>query len=180
MLKNILGFGLAYIILVLLHEGTHAVMAVFYGEYSDFIFKGYGFEVIFQTPPEQRAGLQWLFISGVSNILTLAVGYLLFFQRDRLVLVKNSLPAVTSFYLVVLALLADPFNLSIGPFIYSGDALGIELGSGIPLIWIQLFFFGVVLINREILAQVWLPAFGVRTRHPLFRPWCKFREIEQP
>jgi hypothetical protein len=180
MLKSILSFLFAYIILITIHEGAHALLAFAFGEYGDFIVKFYGYEVIYQTPPEQRDGLQWLFISGTSSLLTIGLGYFLFLQRDLFVDLQGWLVRTTVFWMVILGLLMDPLNLSVGPFLYGGDALGIELGSGIALLWIQLFFFAVFLVNRELAAQVWLPAFGVRTRHPLLRPWFKFRRAEQP
>jgi hypothetical protein len=177
MYKSILSFLFAYIILVTLHEGAHAILALIYGEFADFIIKFYGYEVVYLTPPDQRTGLHWMFISGISSLLTIAFGYFFFLKKVHFVQLQGWLIRTTVFWVVILGLIMDPLNLSVGPFIYEGDALGIELGSGIPLLWIQLFFFAVFLINRELAAQVWLPAFGVHTRHPLLMPWFRYRGV---
>jgi hypothetical protein len=157
----------------LIHEGFHILVAVPYGEYRDFLIKPYGFEVVFKTPTGQRTGVEWLFISGTSNIVTVLLGYALLSQRRRIAQIKNSFLQVVGYWLTLLLLLIDPLNISLGPFLYGGDAEGIRLGLEIDRIWVQLLFFLTFLVNRELVAQKLLPAFGVRTKHPLFVPWFK-------
>jgi hypothetical protein len=45
------------------------------------------------------------------------------------------------------------------------------VGFGINLWVIQGTFMMVFFLNRELLAQKVIPSFGVKTSHPLFRPW---------
>jgi hypothetical protein len=71
-------------------------------------------------------------------------------------------------------LLIDAFNLSIGPFIFGGDVNGIAVGLGVNRYLIQVFFFLVLLANRELVAQKLFPAYHVQPRHPLLKPWIRF------
>jgi len=48
------------LIVVLVHEGAHALVAAAYGELVAFQVHPYGFEVIFKTPIAQRQGIEWV------------------------------------------------------------------------------------------------------------------------
>ncbi len=72
--------------------------------------------------------------------------------------------------MTLISLLADPFNLSVGPFIYGGDANGIALGLGINRYVIQTIFLLVLLANRELVAQKLFPMYDVQVKHILFQP----------
>jgi hypothetical protein len=105
--------------------------------------------------------------------VTLTVGYLLLLVGHRFAHSRTAFLKMGIYYLTMLSLLVDPFNLSIGPFIYGGDANGIAVGLDINRYVIQVLFLLVLLVNRELVAQKLLPTYGVRTRHPLFRPWLQ-------
>jgi hypothetical protein len=175
-MKNWLAFLFAVVIFITMHEGIHALMATLYGEYEALIIKAIGFpEVQYTTPVEERSGVHWIFISGTSNLATILVGYLLLLIGDKLARLRG-LYRSTLFYLTLILLLADPLNLSIGPFIYGGDADGIALGLGINRSVIQFVFLVVLFVNRELIAQKLLPMYGVQTKNILFRPlipWTK-------
>jgi hypothetical protein len=76
-----------------------------------------------------------------------------------------------SYYATVLFLLLDALNLSIGPFLYGGDANGIAVGLGIDRLTIQAVFFIVLLVNRELIASKLMPLFDVHPKSILFQPW---------
>jgi len=112
------------------------------------------------------------FISGASNVITVLLGYLLLFslshsEYEKLVHECCWLLA----YCDVFA--ARPLNLSVGPFLYGGDIGGIVAGFGVNQYLVQILSFAIFLINRELVAQVLLPAYGIKTDHPLFKPWIK-------
>jgi hypothetical protein len=88
--KKHLTLILALVIVAIVHEGLHAMIASVYGEYAGFRVKPYGLEVIYTTPVEERAGLNWGFISGASNLATLLLGYLLFAFKNRFVKRRNN------------------------------------------------------------------------------------------
>lgn len=173
-MKRWLAFLLAVLILLTVHEGTHALMAMLYGEYEAFHIRPIGFEVTFRTPVDKRSGIQWAFISGASNLVTLLMGYLLLMLGEKLARLHSIFARASIFYLTTLSLLSDPFNLSVGPFIYGGDANGLAIGLGINRYVIQAIFFVVLLVNRELVAQKLFPMYNVKVKHILFQPLIRW------
>jgi hypothetical protein len=170
-MKKYLPLILALIVFAIIHEGLHAVIAYVNREYGDFQVKPFGLEVIFTTPVEERSGLRWGFISGVSNIATILLGYLLFAFINQFQ--KHSNDYIRSFFywLIIFFLLVDPLNISIGLLLYGGDANGIAVGFGVNRWLVQGIFFILLILNRELAAQKIIPAYGIKTSHPLFKPW---------
>ncbi len=162
---------LSVIIFAIIHEGLHAVIAYAYGEYAGFHFRTFGLEVIFTTPVEERNGIRWGFVSGISNIATVLLGYLLFAFINRFQNHPNDYIRSFSYWLIICLLLLDPLNISIGSLIYGGDANGIAVGFGVNRWLVQGIFFIFFILNRELAAQKIIPAYGIRTSHPLFKPW---------
>jgi hypothetical protein len=173
-MKKWLAFMLAMLIFAAVHEGAHALLAAFFGELKAFQVRPLGLEVILRTPTDERAGIQWAFISGTSNVLTLLLGYSLLMLGQKCNRIQSVFMKASVFYLTLFALLLDAFNLSIGPFIYGGDVNGIAVGLGIHRYLIQALFFLVLLANRELVARKLLPAFNVQTTHPLLKTWIQF------
>lgn len=170
-MKKHLTLILALVIIAIVHEGLHAMIASIYGEYAGFRVKPYGLEVIYKTPVEERAGVNWGFICGASNLATLLLGYLLFTFKNRFVKHQNDFIRALSYWLIICLLLLDPLNLSVGPLLYGGDTNGMAVGFGINRWVIQGTFMMVFFLNRELLVQKVIPSFGVKSSHPLFRPW---------
>jgi hypothetical protein len=102
------------------------------------------------------------------------MGYLLLLLGPRLARSRRWFLKASVYYLTLISLLVDAFNLSIGPFIYGGDVKGIALGLGINRYLVQTVFFLVLLANRELVAQRLLPTYHVKTEHLLLRPWVRF------
>ncbi len=178
-MKKWLAFLLAVVILLAVHEGMHALMAMFYGEYEAFHLRPIGFEVQYRTPVEERDGSHWAYISGVSNLVTVLMGYLLLSSGEKLGRLRNVFLKGIFFYLTLISLLADPFNLSVGPFIYGGDVNGIAAGLGINRYVIQTIFLMVLLANRELVAQKLFPMYDVQPTHILFRPLIRWANRTQ-
>lgn len=172
-MKKILILAVAVLIFLLLHEGAHMVVAHAFGEYDSIQLHPYGVEVIFKTPLQQRAGVKWGFISGSANLLTLLLGYLLLLSRKTAAALKNYFWRGLLYYLTFLFLLIDPFNLSIGPFIYGGDIGGITKGFGLNRFLIQGIFLLIILVNRELIIRKLFPAFNVKTNHIFFQSLLK-------
>ncbi|MGB4291449.1 MAG: hypothetical protein WBJ37_01020 [Bacteroidales bacterium] len=163
-------FVIAYLIFALLHEGCHAILSSIFNEYSSFRILPFGFQVTFKTLVEDRAGIKWAVISGVPNILTLFTGYILFHIRKNFLCFRNEIRYLF-IYVVILFMIGDPFNLSIGPFIWGGDLYGITTGLSINQYILQSIFLIILLINRELIAQKLLPEFSIETKHILLRKW---------
>jgi len=170
-MKKWLAFILAVILFFTLHEGLHALTASFFNEYQAFQIRPLGMEVIFKTPVAERSGSHWALISGASNLATVALGYILLSKAKTLGQPPFSFFQTTAYYLTFLGLFLDPLNLSLGPLLYGGDAIGIAFGLGISTWIIQVIFLIVFLINHELVARRLIPAYGVETDHFLFRPW---------
>jgi hypothetical protein len=175
-MKKYLTLILAIIIFAVVHEGAHALVAWKFAEYQTFRVHPYGLEVVFKTPVAEREGVKWGFISATSNVLTLLLGYLMFFFRVKMARLRSSFLSALGYWLILLFLILDAFNLSVGPFIYGGDIGGIVAGFGINRYLVQVIFFMVFLINRELIAQNLLPLYGVTTKHFLFQPWLRQKD----
>jgi hypothetical protein len=163
----------AIVVFAFVHEGIHALLAMIFGEYQSFRVHPYGLEVIYKTVVAEREGIKWGFISGISNISTLFLGYCLFLIRTKAGSLQSRFLRNLGYWTTIFFMLGDPFNLSIGPFIYGGDIGGLVAGFGISKYLLQGFFFMLLLFNRELIAQGLLPVYGIKTNHPFFRPWVK-------
>jgi hypothetical protein len=161
---------------VLLHEGGHALLGALWGEtvgWRAHLWGLAGFEVLFGTPVEERAGFHWAVISGGPNVLTVLAGYGLLAFRTRLRGPRGPatrFPRMLGYWATLFLLLLDPINLSMGPFLYGGDAHGVAAGFGVPVLVVQAVALGVLLVNRELVVRRLLPEWGIETRHPLLRP----------
>jgi len=169
-MKNVVALLLAVAVLSVIHEGMHAISAAIYDEYQSFHIRPYGFEVEYVTPIPERLGIRWALISGASNFLTCFLAYVLLLQEKRFSRMPSLFFRSLVYWLTLLGLLLDPFNLSVGPFVYGGDANGIAVGMGVDVLVVQIIFLGILLLNRELVAQKLIPSYGVQTRHPLVRP----------
>ena len=167
------------ILFLLIHEGTHVLFAAIFGELAGVrvVWAGRipaGVEILTKTTSlEEIQGVQATLISGMSAISGLTTGYMLLAFRNQVSSAHSLFVRGMYFQLTIFMLLLDPFNLSIGPFIYGGDVNGISMGLSVPVYLIQIVFFIILLVNRELIAQVLFPAFAVSTRHPLFVPWFR-------
>jgi len=159
---------IAILLFAAIHEGSHAVTAHFFGEFSAFHVRPYGFEVTYLTPVAERSGWPWAVMSGVSNLLTILIGTALFAARKRIASSSRAPVRKLGFWATAFFMLGDPFNLGIGPFLYNGDAMGIAVGLGVSRYAVQGVAFVILVVNRELVARALLPAYGVSTRHPLF------------
>jgi hypothetical protein len=170
-MRKVLILLVAFAVVVAIHEGAHALTALVYGEYKAFHVKPYGLEVEYETPVEERQGAKWAVISGTGNLLTCLLGYILLSPRKWFSSAPSQFLRGLAYWLTLTALVADPLNLSIGPLLYGGDAIGIGVGLGVNLFVVQLGSLVVLMFNRELIVRKLLPAYGVQTRHFLLRPW---------
>lgn len=166
---------MAIILFVAVHEGAHAAIAYFLDEYATFRVHFYGFEVIYKTPVTEREGIEWGYVAGVGNVLTLTIGYVFFISRKILLQIKNLFFNYLGYWVIFVFMLFDAFNLSIIPFFFGGDIGGIAQGLGINRCLIQSVFFVVLLINRELIIHKLFPLYGINTKHFLFQPIVKIK-----
>lgn len=170
-------FVIAFIIVMSIHEGLHLITSLFYNEYSRFVVHWYGFEVVFNTPVALREGFKWFVISGTSNIVTPILGWVMLSSINRFVN-RPIIISATAYWVTVFLLIFDPLNLLLNPFFVGGDALGVALGLGVPVSVVQVSALAVFLVNRELFVSKLIPAYGVETNHPLFKPWFRGKKKE--
>jgi len=174
-MKNWLYFVIAIMLYMLIHEGHHAYIALLFNEYDAIKIHWYGPEVLFVTPVAERTSeIKWFFISGISNLITLLIGYLLFIMKEKIINIKLSSLRSILYYVTIVFLLFDAVNLSIGPFFYGGDINGISTGLKIKPWIIQILFGTILLINRELIVK-FMKHFGIKSNNILFKPWYRER-----
>jgi len=177
-MKRWVYFIVALALYMTVHEFFHAFMSALFHEFAEIRFHWYGPEVIFLTPVEERSpGIQWFFISGISNVVTMAIGYLLYSFRRKIIALESLLLKNILFYVAVVFLLFDAVNLSLGPFLYGSDACGIATGLNVKPWIIQALFGIILLINRELIV-ILLDCYGIVSRHILFRSWYRKRTTD--
>ncbi len=170
-MKNWLYFIIALFSYMMIHEGLHAVIALFFNEYNTIKMNWYGPEVVNITSVEERIpGIKWFVISGFSNFITLLTGYLLFILKRKIVSLKHPLIRSILYYIAIVFLLFDAVNLSLGPFLFGGDINGIAAGLKIKSWIIQIFFGAVLLLNRELIVK-FMESFSVSSGSILFKSW---------
>ena len=155
---------------MLIHEGSHAFIALLFNEYDTIKIHWYGPEVLFVTPVSERtSGIKWFFISGFSNLITLLFGYVLFTFKVRIKNLKFSSLRSILYYVTIVFLLFDAVNLSVGPFFYEGDINGISTGLKIKPWIIQILFGTILIFNRELIVK-FMRQFGIQANNILFKP----------
>ena len=174
-MKNWVYFVIAVIFYLLIHEGLHAFMALLFNEYETIKIHWYGPEVLFATPvPERTSEIKWFLISGVSNLTTILIGYMLFINKEKFINHRLSSLRGILYYATIVFLLFDAINLSIGPFFYGGDINGISTGLKLKAWIIQILFGAILIFNRKLIIKL-MRQFGIKTSNILFKPW--YREL---
>lgn len=172
-MKNWMYFLFAWILYMTFHESLHALMAMIYGEFNSIALHWYGPQVIFATPViERMPDIKWLAISGTGNFATLLMGYILYDLKKRIYQVQSSYLRGILYYVTIVFLLFDAVNLSVGPFFYGGDTMGISAGLRIAPWIIQLFFGFILVVNHELIVT-FMKSFGVSSGNILFRSWLR-------
>ncbi len=166
-------FLLAVILYQILHEGSHLLTSLFFDEFEGLRFATIGPEVVYKTPVPERSGFHWTLISGMSSIITIILGYILLINSEKTASLRNVNLKALLFYTTLVLLITDPLNLSVGPFLYGGDAPGVAKGMNVPVYLVQGLFFVIFLINRELVASILLSTYKIETKHFLFRSWLR-------
>jgi hypothetical protein len=107
----------------LIHEATHYIAALAYGEHVvafRFLTAGFGTsQVVYATPVALRTGAYWLVIAWAPSVVTTLIGYILYLQRGRLRAGRTI--ALIGLYAGFIFLLLDPFYISVLSLLVGGD-----------------------------------------------------------
>ena len=140
----------------LLHEATHYLAAVAYGEKVlafRFLTNGWGTsQVVFAIPVEERTGIYWLVIAWAPSAVTTMVGYLLYRYRgpNRQRRAMHRWLLYAGFFFLLL----DPLYLSVLSVVVGGDVRAVD-AVGWPA-WPVQAIASLVLIVNWLLFRRWL------------------------
>ena len=148
---------IAILLYYVIHEGSHAIVALLYGVFEKIRILGLGVQVVANT--EILTNFQTAIFCVVGSISTLLVAYLLVLFTKRIVESKNKLFKAICFYTTLAFLLLDPLYLTIVyKFVGGGDMNGILL-FGVPEIIIQIIFRIIAIINIFLIIKKIYPAY---------------------
>jgi len=109
----------------LIHEGVHFAVGRFAGEgvaQFRFLTNGWGTsQVVFATPVAERAGAHWLAIAWSPAVATVLIGYLLYLNRNRLIVRGGTLTNITVWYAGIIFLVLDPLYYAVLSVFTGGD-----------------------------------------------------------
>ncbi len=109
----------------LIHEGVHFAVGGLAGEavvQFRFLTNGWGTsQVVFAAPLAERAGAHWLAIAWSPAVVTVLIGYLLYFSRNRLIVRGGTLVNITVWYAGIIFLALDPFYYAVVSLFTGGD-----------------------------------------------------------
>ncbi|MBE3099762.1 MAG: hypothetical protein IMZ44_21815 [Planctomycetes bacterium] len=152
----------------LIHEATHYLAALAYGEgvvAFRFLSNGLGSsQVVFASPVAARTGWHWLIIAWAPSVVTTLIGYALYASRARLR--WNRWVALFALYAGFFFLLLDPFYLSVLSLLVGGD-IGAASVAGWPW-WPVRAVALLVLILNVCLVRRWLAEHGAQ--YPTVQP----------
>ena len=146
-LKQWLGVFLAIVSYYIIHEGTHLLLALFFGAFEEVRFVGFlGIQIV--TTEGSLSGANLALFSGLSSIVTLLIGYILAFHPS-IYKIKNKNMLIGIYYITLCFILLDPLYISIlSKFISGGgDLNGITTGLGLSAIPLRIVFGIILVVN---------------------------------
>lgn len=144
-LRKWLGVICAIVLYYIIHEGSHVLVALFYGVFERIKILGLGIQVVANI--EILTDFQKAIFCILGSVSTLLIAYLLVLFSNRITLSKNKVFKAICYYTTIAFLLLDPLYLTIiYKFVGGGDMNGILLFN-IPEIVIQIIYGIILVIN---------------------------------
>ena len=136
----------------LIHEGIHYLAALACGEgvlEFRFLTNGLGSsQVVYATPIAVRTGAHWLLIAWAPTVVTTAIGYVLYLNRERSR--GSRVLAICMLYAGFFFLMLDPLYFSVLSLVVGGDIEAIAAVGGSP--WpIRAFMLLVMIFNGRLM-----------------------------
>lgn len=158
--KNIrkwLALIISIVLYYLIHEGSHVIVALYYGVFNKIRFLGLGVQVV--TKIEALSDIQKAIFCIIGSISTLIVGYFLVLLTKKILKNKNKLLKAISYYTTIILLILDPLYLSIlFKYVGGGDMNGIVL-FGLNKVLIELIYFVILILNIIIIIKKIYPQY---------------------
>ena len=148
---------IAIIAYYIIHEGAHAITALFFGTFERIQMLGLGVKVVIQT--ELMNDWQLGVFSIISSIATLFVAYLLLTLTKNIVQTNSKLIKAIGYYTTFTLLLIDPIYMTfLYKFVGGGDMNGIKL-LWLPELGWQIIYGIIAIINVLLIARYVYPAY---------------------
>lgn len=157
-LRQYLFFILAGITYIILHEGIHAIQAIILGIYKDIKLHPLGLEIVLKQPLTIN-GMTLARFSGLSSILTIVIGYLIYFLTPRIIKLRKQFLRNYLYFVGFVFLLLDPLYISILSFFVGGDINGIAQGLNTSYTLVRLFYFVIFCLNLYLVIKKYYPQY---------------------
>jgi len=156
--KRWLGCISGGIIYLVIHEGTHLVQAVIANNFEYIRIVGiFGIEIMMKEVP---SGIQLALFSGLSGIVTVTVGYVLYFLMPKILEIKKDFIKIILYYSTLVLLILDPIYLSVlHYFVGGGDMNGITKGLGISSLPISIIYGLIAIVNIYLIVKRVYPGY---------------------
>lgn len=153
-LALLIAVALYYIV----HEGAHMVVALLLGTFQriSFVKWGLGMQIVAENT---MTNMQIFVFSIMGAVATLIVGYIMVWQRNRILMSTSKLLRAIAYYATLIFLCLDPLYFSIiSRFVGGGDLNGIIL-IGIPKTAAVSFFLMLLVLNLFIFLKIAYPSY---------------------
>lgn len=152
--------GITYLII---HEGVHIIQALIFGIYKGIKVLPLGIEVVI-IQPLTIEGYKLAAFSGLSSVVTLLIGYVLFAFSPKILKLNKQPVKNYIYYVTFVFLLLDPVYISLLSFVLGvgGDINGIALGLNIPYIIVRGIYFVIAAINIYLVFKKLYPAYVIK------------------
>lgn len=137
---------LAGITYVIIHEGVHIIQALIFSIYKDIKLLPLGIEVEILQPLTIE-GFKLASFSGLSSVVTVLIGYVLFIFSPKILKFNNQSVKNYIYYVTFVFLLVDPIYISLLSFFVGGDINGIVLGLNTSYMIVRAVYLVIAVIN---------------------------------
>jgi hypothetical protein len=152
---------LAGITYLTIHEGVHIIQAKILGIYKGIRVLPLGIEVLIVQPLTIK-GFALAAFSGLSSVVTVVIGYILFIFSPRILRLKQQPVKNYLYYVTFIFLLLDPLYISLLSSYVGGDINGIVAGLNLPYLVIRGIYFAALVFNVYLLYKKLYPAYVIK------------------
>lgn len=161
LVRRYLYFLFAGITYLIIHEGIHIILAQIFGIYEGIRILPLGVEVeIIQ--PLTIGGFKLATFSGLSSVVTVLIGYILFVISPKILKLNNQPAKNYIYYVTFVLLLLDPVYISLVSFFVGGDINGIALGLNLSFMTIRGAYFIIAAFNTYLVYKKLYPAYVIK------------------
>jgi hypothetical protein len=147
------GILAALISYYIVHEGTHLLLALYYGVFERIRVVGiWGIQIVMKDGGLD--GFPLALFSGLSSVVTICIGYLLALS-PYIYKIKNRALLIAFYYITLCFMVLDPIYISfLSLFVGGGgDLNGIMTGLNISDLPFRILFGGIAMINIVIFVK---------------------------